>query len=95
MSRVPINHRILTCDGRESDLSGETTVNLSDDTVFQFLSEECEGLSNIFDDYADDDEKENENENENPEAEDDNFWETQHQLLQVSFFLLKFSLFLA
>ncbi|KAG6416595.1 hypothetical protein SASPL_124028 [Salvia splendens] len=83
MSRVPINHRILTCDGRESVFSGETTINLSDDTVFQFLSEECEGLSNIFDDYADDEkENQNENENEDPGAEDDNFWETQHQLLQ-------------
>lgn len=86
MARVPKNHRILTCDGRETEFSGETTINLSDDTVFQFLSEECEGLSSIFDDDADDDEKENQNENEIRDAEGDNFWETQHQLLQVSIF---------
>ncbi|KAL1560236.1 hypothetical protein AAHA92_10476 [Salvia divinorum] len=79
MARVPINHRILTCDARESDFSGETTINLSDDTVFQFLSEECEGPSSIFED---DDEKENQNENESTGEEDDNFWDTQHQLLQ-------------
>ncbi|XP_057764489.1 uncharacterized protein LOC130985507 [Salvia miltiorrhiza] len=82
MARVSKNHRILTCDGRESEFSAETTINLSDDTVFQFLSEECEGLSSIFDDDADDVEKENQNDNEIRGAEDDNFWETQHQLLQ-------------
>lgn len=86
MARVTRNHRILTCDGRETEFSSGTAINLSDDTVFQFLSEECEGLSSIFDDDADDDEKENQNENEIRGAEDDNFWETQHQLLQVSFF---------
>ena len=84
MARVPINHRILTCDGRESEFSGDTAINLSDDTVFQFLSEECEVLSSCFDDYSDDDnEKENKNEDEIP---GDSFWETQHQLLQVSLF---------
>lgn len=83
MGRVSKSHRILTCDGRESELSGETAINLSDDTVFQFLSEESEGLSCIFDD--DDDEKENQDDNEIRCAEDDSFWETQHQLLQVSF----------
>ncbi|KAG6393699.1 hypothetical protein SASPL_144266 [Salvia splendens] len=82
MARVPKNHRILTCDGRESEFSGETAINLSDDTVFQFLSEECEVLSSCFDDYSDDNEKENKNEDEIPGAEDDSFWETQHQLLQ-------------
>lgn len=89
MARVPINHRILTCHGWGSEFSGDTTINLSDDTVFQFLSEECEGLSpasSIDDDDADDDGKENHNENENPSAEDDDFWETQHQLLQVRSF---------
>lgn len=85
MARVPKNHRILTCDGRESEFSGETAINLSDDTVFQFLSEECEVLSSCFDDYAED-EKENQNEDGSPGAEDDSFWETQHQLLQVSLY---------
>lgn len=86
MARVPINHRILTCDSREIEFPGDTAINLSDDTVFQFLSEECEGLSpaSSIDDDEDDEEKENVNENGNRSAEDDNFWETQHQLLQVS-----------
>ncbi|KAH6790592.1 hypothetical protein C2S51_005598 [Perilla frutescens var. frutescens] len=85
MARVPKTHRILTCHGWESEFSGDTTINLSDDTVFQFLSEECEGLSpasSIDDDDADDEEKENLNGNEIRGAEDDTFWETQHQLLQ-------------
>lgn len=84
MARVSKNHRILTCDCLESEFSGETAINLSDDTVFQFLNEESEGLSCIFDDDADDDEKENQNENEFRGAEDVSFWETQNQLLQVS-----------
>ncbi|KAL0353076.1 UNVERIFIED_CONTAM: hypothetical protein Sangu_0888900 [Sesamum angustifolium] len=84
MGRVPINHRILTCNGREMEFSGEPAINLSDDTVFQFLSEECEVLSpaSSIDDNADDEEKENQNENEAGDSEDGKFWETQHQLLQ-------------
>ncbi|PIN04392.1 hypothetical protein CDL12_23075 [Handroanthus impetiginosus] len=84
MGRVPINHRILTCDSREIEFPGEPAINLSDDTVFQFLSEECEASSpaSSIDDDEDDEEKENQNENENRSAEDDHFWETQHQLLQ-------------
>ncbi|KAL0398585.1 UNVERIFIED_CONTAM: hypothetical protein Sradi_2201800 [Sesamum radiatum] len=84
MGRVPINHRILTCNGRETEFSGEPAINLSDDTVFQFLSEECEGLSpaSSIDDNEDDEEKENLNENETGDSEDGKFWETQHQLLQ-------------
>ncbi|KAI3456257.1 hypothetical protein Pfo_012920 [Paulownia fortunei] len=84
MAKVPINHRILTCESREIEFSVEPAINLSDDTVFQFLSEECEGSSPVssIDDHEDDEEKENQNENENTGAGDDNFWETQHQLLQ-------------
>ncbi|KAK6149924.1 hypothetical protein DH2020_017449 [Rehmannia glutinosa] len=84
MARVPINHRILTCDSREIEFSGEPAINLSENTVFQFLSEECEGLSpaSSIDDNENDDDEEKENENENRCAENDNFWETQHDLLQ-------------
>ncbi|GFP95485.1 hypothetical protein PHJA_001692800 [Phtheirospermum japonicum] len=83
MARVPINHRILTCHSREIEFAAEPAINLSDDTVFEFLSEECEGLSpasSIEDNIEDDEEKENENENRC--AVDDNFWESQHQSLQ-------------
>jgi uncharacterized protein (TIGR01615 family) len=85
MARVPINNRILMmCDSREIESSGELAINLSDDTVFQFLSEEFESTSpaSSVDDDEEDEEKEHENENENRGAEDDNFWETQQQLLQ-------------
>lgn len=99
MARIPINHRILTCDSPQIDFSGEPAINLSDDTVFQYLSEECLGLSPASsvefdneedgDNDNDNDEKENQNENENENrgAGDDNFWESQYQLLQVSFYV--------
>lgn len=96
MARVPINRRILMCDSREIEFSGDAAINLSDDTVFQFLSEECEGLSppSSIDDDADYEDMEDGNENENRGAVDENFWETQHQLLQVSLFFLNFLFFL-
>ncbi|KAG8385549.1 hypothetical protein BUALT_Bualt03G0056800 [Buddleja alternifolia] len=86
MARVPINHRILTCDSREIEFSGEPAINLSDDTVFEFLNEEYQGLSPAIsvDDIEDDEEKENQNENENQSPEDGKFWETQSQLLQTT-----------
>lgn len=90
MARVPINHRILTCDCRETEVSGDPAINLSDDTVFQFLSEEFEAMSSpasSFDENDEEDEKENEIEDENRSVADDRFWENQHQLLQVSFML--------
>ncbi|EYU27978.1 hypothetical protein MIMGU_mgv1a010863mg [Erythranthe guttata] len=88
MAKIRINHRILNCNSREIEFSGEAPINLSDDTVFQFLSEEYEGLSpaSSFDENEeeDTDEKENQNDNEieNLGAKNDNFWESQFQLLQ-------------
>ncbi|GER56095.1 hypothetical protein STAS_33807, partial [Striga asiatica] len=81
MARVPISHRILTCHGRETEFSVEPAINLSDDTVFQFLSEEYEGLSpeSCLEDVY---ERESDDENENRSDSDDNFWENQHALLQ-------------
>ncbi|KAL3643432.1 hypothetical protein CASFOL_014247 [Castilleja foliolosa] len=81
MARVPINHRILTCHSREIEFAVEPAINLSDDTVFEFLSDEFEGLSpasSIEDNIQDDEEKVNDNRC----ALDDNFWENQHKLLQ-------------
>ncbi|XP_051128748.1 uncharacterized protein LOC127249793 [Andrographis paniculata] len=87
MSRVRNHNRILTCDGREIEFSGESAINLSDDTVFQFLSEECEGSSPVssIDGVSNDEEEtgnEDENGNEDRGTEVDNYWETQHELLQ-------------
>lgn len=85
MGRVPINHRILSCNCRETEVSGDPAINLSDDTVFQFLSEEFEGTlspARIFNENDEDHEKENEIKDENRSTEDC-FWEEQHQLLQT------------
>ncbi|KAL0442754.1 UNVERIFIED_CONTAM: hypothetical protein Slati_1998100 [Sesamum latifolium] len=81
MSLAPKTTGILTLQRPGEEFSA---INLSDDTVFQFLSEECEGLSpaSSIDDNEDDEEKENQNENETGGSEDGKFWETQHQLLQ-------------
>uniref|UniRef100_M1CWS1 Uncharacterized protein n=1 Tax=Solanum tuberosum TaxID=4113 RepID=M1CWS1_SOLTU len=81
MARKPLNHRILTWDHREIEISGEPTINNSD-TVFSFLDEEVQSSSpeSINDDVYvnnrddEDDDKEN--------VEDNQFWENQHQLLQ-------------
>ncbi|KAL6546604.1 hypothetical protein OROMI_022325 [Orobanche minor] len=83
MAKIPTSHRILTCRSPKIEFSVEPAINLSDDTVFQFLSEECGGLSpaSSIDDQIEDDE-ERENENGNPCVENDDFWVTQHQLLQ-------------
>ncbi|KAL7130029.1 hypothetical protein ABFS83_13G106300 [Erythranthe nasuta] len=88
MAKIRINHRILNCNSREIEFSGEAPINLSDDTVFQFLSEEYEGLSpaSSFDENEEEDtdgkENQNDNEIENLGAKNDNFWESQFQLLQ-------------
>ncbi|KAL6567402.1 hypothetical protein OROGR_001070 [Orobanche gracilis] len=83
MAKVPMSHRILTCRSRKIEFSIEPAINLSDDTVFQFLSEECGVLSpaSSIDDQIEY-EEERENENGNRCAENDDFWVTQHQLLQ-------------
>ncbi|KAL3627785.1 hypothetical protein CASFOL_029148 [Castilleja foliolosa] len=80
MARNPINHRILTCHSREIVFAAEPAINLSDDTVFEFLTRESDGpspASSIELDNFEDDE-----ENENRCAVNDNFWENQHELLQ-------------
>ncbi|KAL3820469.1 hypothetical protein ACJIZ3_006374 [Penstemon smallii] len=79
MARVPINHRILRCESNEIEYSGESAINLSD-TVFEFLSEECEGsspASSVNEIENDDEEKENRNENEAGNDLEDIFWEKQ------------------
>ncbi|KAL2484249.1 hypothetical protein Fot_45693 [Forsythia ovata] len=85
MARIPINQRILPCDSREIEFSGDpAAINLSD-TVFEFLNEECEGLSPLsFDGENEDNGEEEEGENGNGNTEDNSFWETQNQLLQAT-----------
>lgn len=82
MARVPINHRILAFDNREIEFSGDAVINLSD-TVFEFLDDEGQGSSpeSISDNICDESDDENEKKD---SADDSDFWETQHQLLQVS-----------
>lgn len=86
MSRVRINSRILTCECPELEFPGESAINLSAGTVFEFLNEECEGSSPVSgtDDVGNEEEDENENENEieNRGTDVDNYWEAQHELLQ-------------
>ncbi|MCE3050011.1 hypothetical protein HAX54_046286 [Datura stramonium] len=86
MARRPLNHRILTWDNRESDISGEPAINNSD-TVFSFLDEEDQSSSpeSVNDDvYVKNGDGEEDEENENKENVGGNqFWETQHQLLQA------------
>lgn len=89
MARKPLNHRILTWDHREIEISGEPTINNSD-TVFSFLDEEVQSSSpeSINDDvYVNNrDDEDDDDDNENKEnVEDNQFWENQHQLLQVKF----------
>ncbi|XP_022886339.1 uncharacterized protein LOC111402342 [Olea europaea var. sylvestris] len=82
MARIPINHRILMCESREIEFSGDpAAINLSD-TVFEFLSEECEGLSPVSFDGENEEDGEEEEKNGNGNAEDNCFWETHYQLLQ-------------
>uniref|UniRef100_A0A5B6YM71 Uncharacterized protein n=1 Tax=Davidia involucrata TaxID=16924 RepID=A0A5B6YM71_DAVIN len=84
-ARIPMTHRILTFDSRESECSGEPAMSLSD-TVFEFLDVESEGSpENVsIEGYEYDDG--NESKDENSETVEDNktFWETQHQLLQAT-----------
>ncbi|XP_015064260.1 uncharacterized protein LOC107009436 [Solanum pennellii] len=82
MARRPLSHRILTCHNRESEFSGDHAINISD-TIFSFLDEEGSSTESVIDDVYVEDENENENENEEREnIEDNQFWKTQHQLLQ-------------
>ncbi|XP_051126002.1 uncharacterized protein LOC127247952 [Andrographis paniculata] len=81
MSRAQISHRILTCDSREIHVSGDPAINLSDDTVFQFLSEEFEGTSPTSS-VGDDEDEDEEIEEDNRRDEINRFWESQHHLLQ-------------
>lgn len=86
MARKPLNHRILTWEHREIEISGEPTINNSD-TVFSFLDEEVQSSSpeSINDDvYVNNrDDEDDDDDNENKEnVEDNQFWENQHQLLQ-------------
>ncbi|CAI9755161.1 unnamed protein product [Fraxinus pennsylvanica] len=84
MARIPINHRILTCESQEIEFSGDpAAINLSD-TVFEFLNEECEGLSPVSFDGENEDDAGDEEKNGNGNAEDNSFWETQNQLLQAT-----------
>lgn len=81
MTRIPINHRILTCHTGEMNSPGDQIAISFPDTVFEFLCEDYEGLSPAASIADDDDEEGKENQNGNVEDSDD-FWETQHQMLQ-------------
>ncbi|XP_073303901.1 uncharacterized protein [Primulina huaijiensis] len=87
MSRIRINHRMLTYEIGEVELSDDPGINLSD-TVFEFLSEESESLSSICTSFNEEEEEEAENENENinenAKVDDNKSWETQLQLLQAT-----------
>ncbi|XP_075524296.1 uncharacterized protein LOC142556700 [Primulina tabacum] len=90
MSRIRINHRILSYKiGELVELSGDPGINLSD-TVFEFLSEESDRLSSVSTSFDDEEEQEQDNENENnningnAKDDDKNSWETQLQLLQAT-----------
>ncbi|VFQ89042.1 unnamed protein product [Cuscuta campestris] len=88
MSRVPMSHRVLTFESPGLEFSGDVAINLSGDTVFEFLDDEDgQGSSvgstcdNIFD----------QNEAEDEDGHKDNvgdtdfyFWEAQRQLLQTT-----------
>ncbi|XP_073156318.1 uncharacterized protein [Henckelia pumila] len=90
MTKIPMNRRILTCHAGEMSLPGDQIAINFSDTVFEFLCEEYEGLSPAASGVEDeeqeeenDDEQENQNDDRNGNVEDgDNFWETQHQMLQ-------------
>lgn len=81
-----MSHRILAFDNQEIEFSGDVAINLSD-TVFEFLDDEGQGSSpeSISDNICDESEAEDDENNEKKDSVDDtDFWETQHQLLQVS-----------
>lgn len=89
MARRTMNYRILTCDKSEIvTFSGDSvSINISD-TIFGFLNDEMpENIHLDFrvenEDDDDDDDEEEKEESEN--VEDNQFWETQQQLLQVIF----------
>ncbi|XP_055806691.1 uncharacterized protein LOC129875264 [Solanum dulcamara] len=84
MARRPLSHRILTCHNRETEFSGDHTMNISD-TIFSFLDEEGHHQGSSLESVSDEDvyvEDENENEENENNIEDNHFWENQHQLLQ-------------
>ncbi|KAK3007144.1 hypothetical protein RJ639_016701 [Escallonia herrerae] len=83
-ARVPMIHRILTCDGRETELSGDPAMTLSD-TVFGFLEQESEGSPESMD-YGDHEDESEEGQKENLANLEDNksFWENQRELLQAT-----------
>lgn len=95
MTRISMNHRILTWDDREIEFSGDPAINISD-TVFGFLDEESEGSSvGSISDYGENeiiDADDNNDEKDNSEnGGDKSFWESQNQQLQVNFFLFPIS----
>ncbi|KAK3010251.1 hypothetical protein RJ639_010823, partial [Escallonia herrerae] len=83
-ARVPMSRRILTCDGRETELSGDPAMTLSD-TVFGFLEQEWEGSPESME-YGDPEDESEEGQKENLASLEDNksFWENQHELLQAT-----------
>ncbi|MCD7457201.1 hypothetical protein HAX54_034466 [Datura stramonium] len=91
MARRPMSHRILTC--HKSELMAElmafpgdpvTSINISD-TIFGFLDDESPGSIDAdfrVENEEDEDEDEDEEKRGSENVEDNQFWETQHQLLQ-------------
>ncbi|KAM7500789.1 hypothetical protein LguiA_025203 [Lonicera macranthoides] len=87
-ARTPMGHRILTCHSHEIELFQDPAMSLSD-TVFGFLEQEWEDHPpDSFEAdhvYGEDECQDEERENSVMNTEDkNNFWETQHQLLQAT-----------
>ncbi|KAL3519767.1 hypothetical protein ACH5RR_017916 [Cinchona calisaya] len=86
MTRISLNHRILTWDNREIEFSGDPAINMSD-TVFGFLDEESEGSSlgsisdNGYGEHEIDDDENNEEKDNSENVGNKNFWESQDHLL--------------
>ncbi|CAH9123608.1 unnamed protein product [Cuscuta epithymum] len=89
MGRVPMNSRILTFDNRGLEFSGDVAINLSGNTVFEFLDDDqgqwsspgstCDEIWDESEEVGDEDERKD-----NVEDIDNCFWEAQQQLLQAT-----------
>lgn len=91
-ARTPMGHRILTCQSHEIQLCQDPAMSLSD-TVFGFLEQEWEEHSPDSIEaghvYGEDECQDEERENSVNTEDKNNFWETQHQILQVKLSLLR------
>lgn len=87
MSRVPMGHRILTFDNQGLDFPVDVPINLSDDTVFEFLNDDDTQGSSVesnCDNIFYNSEAENDDDSKDNVEDCDYFWEAQTQLLQAT-----------